>query len=226
MKSDLPEPPLSGSRADPRVSTPRVPVQQRAQARCDAVLAGARDLLAEGGLADFSIPILARRLSFPRATVYNFFPTPQAILNELARHGLAELERRLTRQIMSEPTRDWRLQIHRSMAVVADFYAERPVDRLLILGTAISGDDSYRAVALTCEHLGRAASRFFAANGVVIPSSPVDVLPLAVNVGTTCLRHSELTCGRITPEYLEAGVQAMVQMLEPYVHAALANRAP
>src|SRR5262245_36450816 len=106
----------------------RTPIQRRAQTRCDAVLAAARELLEEKGLSGFSIPALATRLGSPKTSVYNFFPTPQAVLNELARLGLAELEDRLNRQSAAEPTRDWKKQIANSMAVVARFYEERPVD--------------------------------------------------------------------------------------------------
>lgn len=203
----------------------RTPVQPRAQARCDAVLAEARALLADEGLSGFSIPVLAERLSFPRASIYNFFPTPQAILNELARRGLMELEQRLGQQFLRAPTRDWREQIRRSVDVTADFYRRSPIDRLLILGNAAS-DDTYRAVVLTCQQLGKAAHRFFALAGLTISTEPVDVLPLAVDVGTTCLRHSVLVCDQITPQYQEAAVNAMVQMLEPYVATAQAALSP
>jgi AcrR family transcriptional regulator len=195
---------------------PRVPVQLRAQARCDAVLVEARALLAETGLSGFSIPVLAERLRFPRASIYNFFPTPQAILNELARSGLMELEQWLGRQFLRQPTQNWRDQIRRSIEVVTDFYTQRPVDRLLILGSSAS-DETYRAVLLTCQHLGETTRRFFEAAGVVIPRTPIDVLPLAVDLGTTGLRHAVLAHDRITPEYQEAAVQTMVRVLEPYV---------
>ena len=110
------------------------------------------------------------------------------------------------------------MQIRRSIEVVADFYGQRPIDRLLILGTPAS-DETYRAVLLTCQHLGDTARRFFEAAGVVIPRTPVDVLPLAVDLGTTCLRHSVRAHDRITPEYQEAAVQVMVRILEPHVTA-------
>lgn len=202
--------------AGPDPIAPRAPVQPRAQARCDAVLAEARALLAEEGLSGFSIPVLAERLRFPRASIYNFFPTPQAILNELARSGLMELERWLGRAFLRQPTQNWREQVRRSIEVVVEFYAQRPVDRLLILGAPAS-DDTYRAVLLSCQHLGDTARRFFEAAGVVIPRAPVDILPLAVDLGTTCLRHSVLAHDRITTEYQEAAVQTMVRILEPYV---------
>lgn len=198
---------------------PRTPIQRRAQSRCDAVLVGARELLEEKGLSGFSIPALASRLGFPRASIYNFFPTPQAVLNELARLGLAELEARLYEQSVAERTRDWKKQIANSMSVVARFYEERPVDALLILGTSIS-DDSYRAISITYQHLGDIALRYFESAGVHIAREPVDAMPLAVALGTTCLRQSMLEHGRITPEYQQAAADVMLRFLDPYVQAA------
>ena len=108
------------------------------------------------------------------------------------------------------------------MAVVARFYDERPVDGLLILGTV--SDDSLRDMSATCQHLGDIAGRFFEAGGLRIAREPVDVLPLAVALGTTCLRHSMLERGRVTPEYQKAAVDVMVSYLEPHVRAAREQR--
>ena len=70
----------------------RQPTQQRARARFDSILAEAERLLIEQGLAGFSIPLLAERLGYTRGSVYAYFPTPYAILNELVLRYLVELE--------------------------------------------------------------------------------------------------------------------------------------
>src|SRR5215469_7703311 len=74
---------------------PRQPLQQRAKDRFERVVEGARELLLEQGLSGFSIPELATRLGYSRATIYNFFPTPYTIFNELTRRYLIELEQQL-----------------------------------------------------------------------------------------------------------------------------------
>ena len=63
--------------------------------RFDQVLDAAEELLREEGLSGFSIPVLAERLEFTRASIYKFFPTPYAVLNELTVRYLGELEKQL-----------------------------------------------------------------------------------------------------------------------------------
>src|SRR3546814_17464002 len=52
-------------------------------------------MIVEGGVSSFSIPLLAERLGFPRATIYKFFPTPYAVFNELALREVSGLEAHL-----------------------------------------------------------------------------------------------------------------------------------
>src|ERR1700739_419074 len=71
---------------------PRQPLQQRSKDRFERVVEAGRELLVEQGLSGFSIPELAARLEYSRATIYNFFPTPYTIFNELTRRYLTQLE--------------------------------------------------------------------------------------------------------------------------------------
>ncbi|MFA5939691.1 MAG: TetR/AcrR family transcriptional regulator [Sinimarinibacterium sp.] len=206
----------------PTLSAARTPLQSRGQARFETVLDAARTLLAEQGFAGFSIPALAERLGFTRASIYNFFPTPFSVLNELARRELLALEERL--QALGERgTQPWTEQIRRTVREVARFYREHPVAQLLILGGPLT-DESYRAQALTIEHLGGLSQRLFEAAGVKLPQKPVDVMVLAVEIGTTCLRHSVYRHGKIAPAYVEEAAEAMIRYLTPYVERVLAQR--
>lgn len=210
--------------ARPIPSAARAPLQSRGQARFETVLDAARALLADEGFAGFSIPALAERLGFTRASIYNFFPTPFAVLNELARRELLALEERL-RPLGDNRSSAWTEQIRLTVREVARFYRERPVAQLLILGGPLT-DESYRAQALTIEHLGGLSQRMFEAAGVRLPEKPVDVMVVAVEIGTTCLRHSVYRHGKITPAYVEEAAEAMIRYLAPYVEPVLATRSP
>ncbi len=59
----------------------RVPTQDRARARFDAVLTESEKLLEESGLQGFSIPTIAERLEMTRGSIYSYFPPPHAIRN-------------------------------------------------------------------------------------------------------------------------------------------------
>ncbi len=208
----------------PGLSSARTPLQQRGQARFEVVLDAASTLLKEQGFTGFSIPALAERLGFTRASIYNFFPTPFAVLNELAKRELVALEERLMPLSEGQPRASWVKQIHRTVREVAQFYRERPVAQLLILGGPLT-DESYRAQAITIQHLGSLSQRMFHVAGVALPQEPVDVMVLAVEIGTSCLRHSVFRHGHITPDYVEAAAEAMVRYLTPYVENVLAARA-
>ena len=194
---------------------PRQPLQQRAKDRFERVVEGARELLLECGLSGFSIPELATRLGYSRATIYNFFPTPYTIFNELTRRYLTELEQMLYRGAQGLLQVSWQEGARGMAAFAAQFYNANPVARLLILGGPIT-DESYRAQELMIQRLGQLVQEVFTQRGIALPSSPPDVSLLAVEIGTTCFRVSFFLHGEITPQYQEEAGKAMIAYLSCY----------
>ncbi|HSW11338.1 MAG TPA: TetR/AcrR family transcriptional regulator [Solimonas sp.] len=205
------------------ITKARAPLQQRGQARFELVLEAAYKLLSEEGFSGFSIPALAEQLGFTRASIYNFFPTPYAVLNELAKRELQSLEQDLVRVGAGRPQMPWQERIRLTVEEAARFYEEHPVAQLLILGGQVS-DESYRAQAMTIQHLGGLSQRMFVAAGIPLPQQPVDVMVLAVELATACLRHSVLLHGHITPAFREEAVRVMQRYLTPYVRQVLVAR--
>jgi len=195
---------------------PRQPLQQRAKERFERVLAEASALLREAGLGGFSIPLLAERLGYSRATIYNFFPTPYTIYNELTRRHLTELEQQLIRNSEALLHLPWRDAASGMAAFAARFYSEHPVARILILGGPIT-DESYRAQELMIQRLGRLVQQFFQQRGISLPPAPPDVSLLAVELGFTCFRLSFFLHGEITPQYQEEAGRTMIAYLAQYV---------
>ena len=195
---------------------PRQPLQQRAKDRFERVVEGARALLLESGLSGFSIPELATRLGYSRATIYNFFPTPYTIFNELTRRYLTELEEMLYRGAQGLLQVSWQEGARGMAAFAAQFYNANPVARLLILGGPIT-DESYRAQELMIQRLGRLVQQVFTQRGIVLPAAPPDVSLLTVELGTTCFRVSFFLHGGITPQYQEEAGKAMIAYLSQYV---------
>jgi len=195
---------------------PRQPLQQRAKDRFERVLGEAEALLLEAGLGGFSIPLLAERLGYPRATIYKFFPTPYAVFNELLRRCLARLEETLVREAAPVVARNlpWREAARVLVTHAAAFHNANPVARLLILGGPVS-DESYRAQEITIQHLGGLARQLLANMGIALPREP-DVATLAIDIGTTCFRHSVFLHGEITEAYRDEAVYAMVAYLARY----------
>jgi len=194
---------------------PRQPLQQRAKDRFERVVEGARALLLEQGVRGFSIPELATRLGYSRATIYNFFPTPYTIFNELTRRHLIELEGLLYEGASALADVTWQEGAKAMAALAADYYNSQPVACLLILGGPIT-DESYRAQELMIQRLGKLVEQVFVERGIVLPPSPPNVSLLAVEIGTTCYRVSFCLHGEITPEYQAEAAKAMIAYLSTY----------
>lgn len=193
----------------------RQPQQQRAVARFEQVLAGADALLREQGLRGFSIPALAERLDYTRASIYKFFPTPYAVLNELVRRYLAQLESAITAKAARLLKKPWREVSEVIVHEAVSFYERNTTARLLVLGGPLT-DDGYQALELTTHRLGELTRAFAKAQGHTLPAEP-DVATLAIELGITCFRLSFFKHGRITPNYRREAVRALQDCLEPYV---------
>lgn len=191
------------------------PRQDRAISRFEHVLKAADALLRAEGLAGFSIPKLAETLGYSRASIYKFFPTPYAVLNELARRYLEQLEQVLTAEAAQVLNQPWDQATATIVGLAAGFYERHPVARILILGGPLT-DDSYRAQELTIQRLGKLAKALLARQGIALPEGSPDVATLAVEIGTTCFRLSHFVHGRITPEYRAEAAHAMIGYLSRY----------
>jgi AcrR family transcriptional regulator len=180
------------------------------------VLEEAAALLAEAGLAGFSIPAVAERLGYTRASIYKFFPTPYAVLNELIRRHFVGLEDRLVATAARLATLPWEEVVRVIVREAAAYHNAHPVGMMLSLGGAVT-DESYRSYALTVEHLGTLASSLLRMRGVEVASARLDLGALAVDLGTTCFRHGYLKHGRITPEYREAAAAVMIGFISGHL---------
>lgn len=198
----------------------RQPLQQRSQDRFERILGESEALLLESGLSGFSIPELAKRLDCPRASIYKYFPTHYAVLNELVSRYYAELEGLLTRKAARTSDLSWQQSVEAFVNTAARFYEANPVCRLLLLGGAVT-DDAYRAQEITIQHLGNLTRMLLARIGVELPEQPLDVAALAVAIGTTCFRLSFLQHKQITREYREEAAYAMQAYLSRYMDRAV-----
>lgn len=194
---------------------PKQPLQRRAKDRFEKVLEEAQALLLSEGMSGFSIPALADRLGFLRGTIYNLFPTPNALLNELAMRYLSQLESELAKEASRANPKSWQEVVYSTCTVTARFYNEYPVARMLLLGGPVT-HDTYRAFEITVQRLGGLARQLFLMHGVKLPAAPPDVAYLAVEMGSSCLRVSVMMHDRITPEYEKETAKAMIAYLSMY----------
>jgi AcrR family transcriptional regulator len=194
----------------------RKPQQQRARMRFERILDEARKLLVERGIAEFSIPELAVRLGYARPAIYNFFPTPSAIFNELVQRYTLDLETMLLRNAPGPENLPWQAGAHAFAELAASFYNQNPAACILILGGPRS-NESYLAQALLLQRLGTLVELRFARRGIALPPSPPNIALLSVEIGTACLRAGFFLHGKVTPEYVREAGTAMVAYLESHL---------
>lgn len=201
----------------------RQPMQRRALKRFDKILSESEVLLQKEGLGGFSIPALAERLGYTRGSIYAYFPTHYAILNELAARYLAEMEK----GFLASAKELARMDLWEVIGAVVDqavaFYARHPVAGLVILGGAVT-DDSFRAQELTIHRLGELGRQLWQQKGFTAPRTPVDVATLAVELGVACMRRSYFEHGKVTKPYRDAAVTAMSAFLSAQVLDAEGKR--
>lgn len=193
--------------------TARTPLQERSRHRVGIILQEAEALLKSEGLSGFSIPVLAERLGYPRATIYKFFPTPYALLNSLAEQHLDGLEKALHghAEVLIRAG-DWRDVTRRMVSAAAGYYREQPAACILLLGGPVT-DESYRALEYTINRLGRLTHEMLQQAGLSLREEPCEAA-LAIEFGTASFRLSYFLHQTITPEYIETAGDVMIAFIE------------
>ncbi|WP_372749381.1 TetR/AcrR family transcriptional regulator [Litorivivens sp.] len=196
----------------------RPPQQARGRERFERILHAAEKQLLARGISDFSIPELASKLGYTRTSVYHFFPTPYAILNELTRRHLLTIEQQVEKLSKSIEGKRWQQVIEEVSNLVADYYNAHPVAGILILGS-VASHESHRAMHLTIVHLGKHVENLMELIGVSLPSHEPDAKALTVELGTACLRLSYFLHGKITDAYRQECTNAMIGYLNRFIES-------
>jgi AcrR family transcriptional regulator len=191
----------------------RQPQKAATRDRFEGILREAEALLLEHGINGFSIPILADRLGYTRASIYRFFPTPYSVLNELSSRHFEDLTQRI-RGLASEcADMAWQDLLAELIRFAASYFNDRPAARLLMLGGALT-DLSFSVQEQTNQSLGQVIRTQLAAHGLDLPEEP-DRAWIAVGIVDGVLRHSQFRYGRVTAACCDEAVRAMVSYLSP-----------
>jgi AcrR family transcriptional regulator len=192
----------------------RQPTKLPSRARFEGVLDEAEKLLLEQGLNGFSIPVLAERLGYTRASIYHFFPTPYAMLNELSHRYFKESSTLIIELAQGFGGLAWGELIARVVSFAAEYYNARPIARMLLLGGPVT-DQSFRIQEQTNEQLGAMIHTEFQKRGFVLPKEP-DAAWITVDIADGILRHSQYRYDRITDQCRDEAVYAMTAYLARY----------
>lgn len=199
-----------------RPTTPRKP-RASSQARIAGILAAARELLVEQGVASLSIYSVAERAQIPPSSVYHFFASVPALLEALTADIHADFRACLQEPVDHAALRDWRdlsrLVEQRMLAI----YAADPAARQLILAqhglTEVTQADRRHDI-----ELGQLLHALFARH-FPLPALPadLDVFTLAMELGDRVYASSVQQHGCITPRLAEEGMRVFDAYLGLYL---------
>lgn len=207
----------------PRSPSARKP-RASSQSRIVGILAAARELLAEQGVAGLSIYNVAERAGIPPSSVYHFFASVPALLEALTADIHRAFRACLQVPIAHASLRDWRdlsrLVEQRMLAI----YASDAAARQLILAqhglTEVTQADRLHDI-----ELGQALRALFDRH-FPLPQLPddVDVFALAMELGDRVYARSVYVHGSITPRMAEEGMRVFDAYLGLYLPAHLPKR--
>lgn len=207
-----------------RPASPRKP-RASSQARIAQILAAARELLAEQGMANLSIYTVAEHAGIPPSSVYHFFASVPALLEGLTSDVHAAFRACLLEPVDHSGLRSWhdlsRIVEQRMLAV----YAADAAARQLILAqhglAEVTQADHQHDIELS-RLMQALFDRHFP-----LPQLPVDidVFALAMELGDRVYARSVQLHGEIIPRLAEEGMRVFDAYLGLYLPAALPKRA-
>ena len=150
------------------LSPRRKPAQSRSRKRVDAILGAVVRLVVDKGYAQVSMREVARELSIPISSLYQYFPSKEAIAAALADHYMGELHRllpgTLARLDLKAPTGEL---IAAGVGAIVDAYwqYDRAHPELPALWAACQADPALQARdRAQCENQARDLARLMAAH--------------------------------------------------------------
>ncbi|MBK7727318.1 MAG: TetR/AcrR family transcriptional regulator [Gammaproteobacteria bacterium] len=119
---------------------PKMPLQRRGHQRVARILGAAEDILRESGVPGVTAHAVAKRAGVPPSSVYQFFPTPNAILFALAQSLMSRVQPYFDEALAGATIREWP-DIIRTIALVGQhFYRDVPHAAPLIIGSYRTSD--------------------------------------------------------------------------------------
>ena len=206
-----------------RATSPRKP-RASSQARIEAILAAARGLLADQGVAGLSIYSVAERAQIPPSSVYHFFASVPALLEALTADVHLAFREALSAPIDSSTFTTWHDLSRLVEQRMLDIYNEDAAARQLILAQHGLSE----VVQADRQHdleLGELMHKLFEQH-FQLPAMPrdVDVFALAMELSDRVYARSMQLHEQITPRMAEEGKRVFEAYLGLYLPPFLPKR--
>lgn len=195
------------------------------QARIEQILAAARTLLAEQGVASLSIYTVAERAGIAPSSIYHFFPSVPALLQALTADVHRAFRACLQAPIEAGPLHCWRDLSRIIEQRMLSIYAGDAAARQLILVqhglSEVTQADRQHDIELS-QQTRALFDQYFE-----LPALPddIDVFALAMELGDRVYARSIHQHGEITPRLAEEGLRVFEAYLGLYLPPFLRKRA-
>lgn len=101
--------------------TPRQPKQARGRAKVEQIIVAAQQIIEDQSADALSSPAVAEMAGIPVASVYQFFPTRYAILNEIGRRQVEGLSTAMAPLFEENAISGWREGFERAIEIAANY---------------------------------------------------------------------------------------------------------
>jgi AcrR family transcriptional regulator len=204
----------------------RKPTQKRSQARVEALLHAADQLLRERGLHEVGMHEIALAANATPSSAYHYFATREALFLRLAERYLVELRTVLDAPIDLASIERWPDYIALMNARTVAFFNDRPAARRLMLGSAVGSEVrnlDYEDIEGTARRGYDDMNRVFVMPYVREPELKFRVL---IGIYDGVWASSFAKHGYITPSFAREALAAGVAYLSTLLPPAIPLRDP
>lgn len=203
---------------------PKKPMQKRSRQRVARILAAAEEILRESGAPAVTAHAVAERAEVPPSSVYQFFPTREAILFALAQDFIGQVQPYFDRGLAETTIREWPDIIYMITEIGQKFYQDHPHAAPLIIGSYRT-TDIYASDKSFNERMAGQVLETFEQHFRLPPVDNIDhkflvVVEIADAVWAVSLRAH----GMITDEFNTEARRAILGYLSNYLPPILPKR--
>jgi AcrR family transcriptional regulator len=196
---------------------PKQPRQKRGERRVAALLAAAAEVFAETGYRAATMSSIAEKAGAPIGSLYQFFPSKEALADGLLSRYLSEMSARWEELDERLPTMNLKEFSHELIQHQIEFFRERPAFTELIDATSLFSRAGLRSEARAI--FTRSVRRFLQ---VVAPNIPVDRLRHIADVTVQLVKAANALSKHVSRRDTKAVMEEMEFVLKSYLEDRLA----
>jgi AcrR family transcriptional regulator len=196
---------------------PKQPRQKRGKRRVAALLAAAAEVFAEAGYRAATMSAIAEKAGAPIGSLYQFFPSKEAIADGLLSRYLSEISARWEEFDARLPKMDLKEFSHELIKHQIGFFRDRPAFSELVEATSLLSRPGLRSEARAI--FTRNVKRFLQ---VFAPNIPVEQLRQIADVTVQLVKAANALSKHVSRRDTKAAIEEMEFVLSSYLENRLA----